>query len=109
MLNLYNITIEAVLNEDPQERSSEVSPDLVQMRLLVLWGLHPIWGPGPGLQGFRAEPETATQVMESLGGAESDRGGLHGEGVWDPGDFPGSRLGFGSEICRALSLFAAVC
>ena len=61
MLNLYNITIEAVLNEDPQERSSEVSPDLVQMRLLVLWGLHPIWGPGPGLQGFRAEPETATR------------------------------------------------
>ena len=47
--------------------------------------------------------------MESLGGAESDRGGLHGEGVWDPGDFPGSRLGFGSEICRALGLFAAVC
>ena len=35
--------------------------------------------PGPGLQGFRAEPETATQVMESLGGAESDRGGLPGE------------------------------
>ena len=46
MLNLYNIAIEAVLNEDPQERSSEVSPDLVQMRLLVLWGLHPLWGPG---------------------------------------------------------------
>ena len=35
------------------------------MRLLVLWGLHHLWGPGPGLQGFRAEPETPTQVMES--------------------------------------------
>ena len=58
------------------------------MRLLELWGLHPLWGPGwgpgPGLHGFRSEPATATQVMESLGGAESDRGGLPGEGVQDP-------------------------
>ena len=54
----------------------------------MLWGLHPLWGPGwgpgPGLHGFRSEPATATQVMESLGGAESDRGGLPGEGVQDP-------------------------
>jgi len=40
------------------------------MMLRVLCGFHPLWGPGwgpgPGLQGFSAEPATATQVMESL-------------------------------------------
>ncbi|XP_010830428.1 PREDICTED: uncharacterized protein LOC104982699 [Bison bison bison] len=76
------------------------------MRLLVLWGLHslwgPGWGPGPSLQGFGSEPATATQVMESLGGADSDRGGLPGEGVQDPEDFPGSRVCFGAQICRVL-------
>ena len=77
------------------------------MRLLVLWGLHPLWG--PGLQGLRAEPATPTQVMESLGGAESDRGGLPGEGVQDPEDFPGSQLGFGAQIFGALGLLAALC
>ena len=75
----------------------------------MLWGLYPLWGPGwgpgPGLHGFRSEPATATQVMESLGGAESDRRGLPEEGVHDPEDFPGSRLGFGAQICRALGLF----
>ena len=79
------------------------------MRVLVLWGLHPLWGPGwgpgAGLHGFRSEPATATQVMESLGGAESDRRGLSEEGVHYPEDFPGSRLGFGAQICRALGLF----
>ena len=83
------------------------------MRLLVLWGLHPLcgpgWGPGPSLQGFGSEPATTTQVMESLGSAESDRGGLPGQGVQDPEDFPGSRLGFGAQIYRALGLFAALC
>ena len=47
--------------------------------------------------------------MESLGGAESDRGGLPGEGEQDPEDFPASSLGFGAQICRALGLFAALC
>ena len=83
------------------------------MRLLVLCGLHPLWGPGgglgPGLQGFRSEPAVATQVMEFLGGAEPDRGGLPGEGVQDPEDFPGSRLGFGAQIFGAPGLFAALC
>ena len=83
------------------------------MRLLVLWGLHhlwgPGWGPGPGLQGFRAEPAAPTQVMESLEDAESDRGGLPGEGVQDPEDFQASRLGFGAQICKALGLFTALC
>ena len=83
------------------------------MRLLVLCGLHrlwgPGWGPGPSLQGFGSEPATATQVMESLGGAESDGGRLPGEGEQDPEDFPGSRLGFGAQIFRALGLFAALC
>ena len=83
------------------------------MRFLVLCGLHrlwgPGWGPGPGLQGFRSEPAMATQVMEFLGGAEPDRGGLPGEGVQDPEDFPGSRLGFGAQIFGALGLFAALC
>ena len=32
-----------------------------------------------------------------------------GEGVQDPGDFPGSRLGFGAQIYRAQGLFAALC
>ena len=32
-----------------------------------------------------------------------------GEGIQDPEDFPGSRLGFGAQICRALCLFAALC
>ena len=77
------------------------------MRLLVLWGLHPLWG--PGLHGFRAEPATPTHVMESRGGTESDRRGLPGEGVQDPEDFPGSRLGFGAQIYRAQGLFAALC
>ena len=77
------------------------------MRLLVLWGLHPLWG--PGLQGLRAEPATPTQVMESLGGAESDRGGLLGEGVQEPENFPGSRVGFGAQICKALGMFAGLC
>ena len=48
----------------------------------MLCRLHPLWGPGgglgPGLQGFRSEPAMATQVMEFLGGAEPDRGGLPG-------------------------------
>ena len=59
----------------------------------MLWGIHSLWG--PGLQGFRAGPATATQLFESLGGAESDRTGLPGEGVQDPEDFPGSNLGLG--------------
>ena len=79
----------------------------------MLWGLHPLWGPGwgpgPSLQGFGSEPATATQVMESLGGAESDRGGLPGQGVQDPEDFPGSRVCFGAQICRVLGMFAALC
>ena len=50
-----------------------------------------------------------TQVLESLGGAESDGGRLPGEGEQDPEDFPGSRLGFGAQIFRALGLFAALC
>ena len=54
-------------------------------------------------------PATTTQVMESLGGAESDRGRLPGEGEQDTEDFPGSRLGFGAPIFRALGLFAAPC
>ena len=45
ILNLCIKTNERVLNEDPQERSSEASPKLVHTRLLVLWGLHPLWGP----------------------------------------------------------------
>lgn len=40
---------------------------------------------------------------------ESDRRGLPGEGVQDPEDFPGSRLGFGAQIYRAQGLFAALC
>ena len=83
------------------------------MRLLVLWGLYPLWDPGwcpgPGLHGFRAEPATATQVMESLGSAESGRGGLPGKGVQNPEDFPGSRVGFGAQICKALGMFAGLC
>ena len=59
----------------------------------MLWGIHSLRG--PGLQGFRAEPATPTQVLESLGGAESDRTGLPGEGVQDPEDFLGSNLGLG--------------
>ena len=47
--------------------------------------------------------------MESLEDAESDRGGLPGEGVQDPEDFPASRLGFGAQICKALGLFTALC
>ena len=47
--------------------------------------------------------------MEALRGAESDRGGLPGEGVQDPEDLPGSRLGFGAQIYRAQGLFAALC
>ena len=78
----------------------------------MLWGLHPLWGPGwgpgPGLHGFRSEPATATQMMKSLGGAESDRGGLPGEGVQDPEGFPGSRLGLGAQICRTLCPLAAL-
>ena len=72
-----------------------------------LWG--PGWGPGPGLQGFRSEPAMATQVMESLGSAESGRGGLPGKGVQNPEDFPGSRVGFGAQICKALGMFAGLC
>ena len=83
------------------------------MMLRVLCVFHPLWGPGwgpgPGLQGFSAEPATATQVMESLGCAESDRGRLPGEGEQDPEDFPGSRLGFGAQIFGAPGLFAALC
>ena len=83
------------------------------MMLRVLCGFHPLWGPGwgpgPGLQGFRAETATPKQVMESLEDAESDRGGLPGEGVQDPEDFPASRPGFGAQICKALGLFAALC
>ena len=47
--------------------------------------------------------------MEFLAGAESDRGGLPGEGVQDPEDFPGSQLGFGAQIFGALGLLAALC
>ena len=79
----------------------------------MLWGLHPLWGPrwgpGPSPQGFRSEPATATQVMESLGSAESDRGGLPGEGVQGPEDFPGSRVCSGAQICRVLGMCAALC
>ena len=68
----------------------------------MLWGLHPLWGPGwgpgPSLQGFGSEPATATQVMESLGGAESDRRGLPGEGVQDSEDFPRSRFVSGAQM-----------
>ena len=73
----------------------------------TLWcpGRHP----GPGLQGFRSEPATPTQVMEALSRAESDRGGLPGEGVQDPEDLPASRLGFGAQIYGAQGLFAALC
>ena len=51
----------------------------------------------------------ATQVMESLGSAESGRGGLPGKGVQNPEDFPGSRVGFGAQIYKALGMFAALC
>ena len=47
--------------------------------------------------------------MEALSRAESDRGGLPGEGVQDPEDLPASRLGFGAQIYRAQGLFAALC
>ena len=43
------------------------------------------------------------------GGALSDRRGFPGEGVRDPEDLPGSRLGFGAQICRALCLVAVLC
>ena len=43
------------------------------------------------------------------GCALSDRRGFPGEGVQDPEDLQGSRLGFGAEICRALCLVAALC
>ena len=81
--------------------------------ILNVYNQTTLWGsgghPGPGLQGFRAEPATPAQVKESLGGAQSDRRGLPGEGVQDPEDFPGSRLGFGAQIYRAQGLFAALC
>ena len=46
--------------------------------------------------------------MESLEDAESDRGGLPGEGVQDPEDFPASRLGFEAQICKALGACAPI-
>ena len=42
-------------------------------------------------------------------GRWSDIGGLPGEGMQDPEDYPGSRLGFGVQIFRVLGLFAALC
>ena len=85
--------------------------------ILNVYNQTTLWGsgghPGPGLQGFRAEPATPAQVKESLGGAQSDSrsppDSFPGEGVQDPGDFPGSRLGFGAQIYRAQGLFAALC
>lgn len=71
----------------------------------------PGWGPGPGLQGFR----DSDQSLQAAAGdgfwevQEPDRGGHPGEGVQDPEDFPGSRLGFGAQIFGALGLFAALC
>ena len=94
------------------------------MRPLLIWSDEApgaVWAPPPlgsrmgsrssssGIQGFRSETAMATQVMEFLGGAEPDRGGLPGEGVQDPEDFPGSRLGFGAQIFGAPGLFAALC
>ena len=59
-----------------------------------------------GIQSRACNTNTGDGV---LGGAESDRGGLPGEGEQDPEDFPASSLGFGAQICRALGLFAALC
>ena len=64
---------------------------------------------GLGLQGFREEPTAPTQVMESLGRCRVRQRRAPGEGVQDPENISGSRLGFGAQVCRALGLFAVFC
>ena len=59
-----------------------------------------------GIQSRACNTNTGDGV---LGGAESDRGGLPGEGEQDPEDFPGSRVCFGAQICRVLGMCAALC
>ena len=56
----------------------------------------------------------ATQVMEFLGGAEPDRGGLPGEGVQDPEDFQDLDLALGLRslgrwVCLLLFVEGVVC